>query len=302
MKRILLYSLIAFTWFPASAKDRVKVSGEDTYYTTASESPALARVKAIEMARVKALSEEFGTIISGQSMMVSSDHSQSSMIIGISDVNGEWLGDINEPQVTSEVIGRDYLYTARVEGWARELSHERIDVDGRLLCNGTDKERDRLRDGLYMAGDEMFYYFVSPVDGYLALFLGDEEEKLMQCLLPYGGQDLTVYPVKANQEYVFFSKELAPADDVDFAAGLIVDCRSATDYNTFYAIFSPNEFSGTVNVESKSREFITRVGDKEINLMPRETNYNTFQKWLAKQRTRDPRMQVSRTLIAIRAR
>lgn len=295
---ILILSILLFR-FPASAGDRIKVSGQYTHYTTAAESPAGARLKAIEGARIDALSRAFGNVVSQQTVFIDNDKGSSGMNLAISDINGEWLGDRSEPVVTEEVIGRDYIYTARVEGWARELSHERIDIDGRILCNGTDKERNQLRLATFRSGDEMAYYFTSPVGGWLAIYLGDDMENIMQCLLPYSGQDFGAYPIEANREYVFFSKELAPASDLGFATGLIVQAREETDFNTLYVIFSPNEFSGTAKSENKNREHTTRVGDKEVNLMPRETNYNTFRKWLTRQRTRDPRMQVEKTVIAI---
>lgn len=299
-QRIALFSLGLLLGLSATAGDRVKVSGEFTYYTTASESPAGARLKAIEGARIDAMSRAFGTVVSEQTMFVYSDKNTSAMNLGMCDINGEWLGDRSEPEVSHEVIGRDYVYTARVEGWGRELSHERIDVDGRILCNGTDKERNQLRMSTFTSGDEMAYYFTSPVSGWLAIYLGDDVERIMQCLLPYGGQDFGAYPIEANREYVFFSKELAPASDVEYAAGLIVEARDATDFNTLYVIFSPNEFSGTARSDNKTREHTTYVGTEEVNLMPRETNYNNFQKWLVRQRTRDPRMQVAKSLFAIK--
>ncbi|MDE5660948.1 MAG: hypothetical protein K2I28_08705 [Muribaculaceae bacterium] len=285
----------------AMGADKVKVSGEAVYYAPESESPAEAKRKVIEMARINALEKAFGTVMSSQDMIMTSERESRAMSLGISDVNGEWLADRKDPVVTDERAGREYIYRAKVEGWARAIDADRIEIDSRLLINGCDKNRSMVRDNTFYSGDEMFLYFNSPVDGWLAVYLGDDDEALtMQCLLPYDGQNTGSYPVKANSEYVFFAKELAEPEVAELAAGLVMESRKAVDFNVLYVIFSPNEFSGTGSVENQSREHTTLTADGEVNLMPRETEFKRFQKWLGKKRIADRKMQVIKTVISIK--
>lgn len=297
---ILLFS-VTFT-LSAYGADKVKVSCDTTYRAPLSESPAMAHYKAVEMAKTAALEKAFGTVISSQDMIITTDTGQKAMGIGEFDVNGKWLSNIRDPEFNLlEQTQSEVIYSVKVIGWATKIGPEHIDVEHHLLTNGCDKNRNGVRDNTYYSGDEMFLHFTSPVDGWLAVYLGDDdEEQTMQCLLPYDGQNTGAYPIKANAEYIFFSKEHAESDCVDLAAGLVMESRKDTDFNILYIIFSPNKFAGTTSKESRSQEYTTQTADGIINLMPRETDFKSFQKWLGKKRLSDPHMQVIKTLLAIK--
>lgn len=292
--------LIFFT-LSANGADKVKVFCDTTYRAPLSESPAESRFKAIEAAKIAALEAKFGTIVRSQDLIITTDNSQQVMGLGEFDVNGEWLSSITEEFTLLQQLPAEVVYSVRVAGWARPINAEQISLDCRLLYNGCDKNRNGIRDYTYYSGDEMFLYFNAPVNGWLAVYLGDDdEERTMQCLLPYDGQNIGAYPIQANQEYIFFSKEHAEASSVDYAAGLVMEARKDTDFNVLYIIFSTDKFVGTASVENQSREYTTLTSDGVINLMPHETDFKSFQKWLGKKRLSDPNMQVIKTLLAIK--
>ncbi len=302
VNRILsLLSIFAFT-LSANGADKVKVACDTIYHAPLTETPAQARFKAIEFAKTAALEARFGTVIRAQDLMITTDRGQQAMSLGEFDVNGEWLSDIRPPQVTlKEQRANEMVYAVRVEGWARKIQSEQIDFDCRLLNNGCDKNRHRLREDTYYSGDEMILYFNSPVDGWLAVYLGDDdEEQTMQCLLPYDGQPFGAYPIRANREYLFFSKENAEPESADYCAGLVMESRKAMDFNVFYVIFSTEKFAGTASTQSRSGEFTTHTAEGEVSLMPRETDFKSFHKWLGKKRLSDPHMQVVKTLLAVK--
>lgn len=304
MDKHLILILLFFATFTSSAfgADKVKVSCDTTYRAPLSESPAQARFKAIEMAKTAALEKAFGTVIRSQDMIISTDNGQKAMGIGEFDINGKWLSDIHDPEFNLlEQTHSEAIYSVKVIGWATKIGPDHIDVEHHLLVNGCDKNRNGVRNNTFYSGDEMFLHFVAPVDGWLAVYLGDDdEEQTMQCLLPYDGQNTGAYPIKANTEYIFFSKEHAEPSCVDYAAGLVMESRKDMDFNILYLIYSPTKFSGTTSKESKSEEYTTLTSEGIINLMPRETDFKTFQKWLGKKRVSDPQMQVIKTLLAIK--
>ncbi|MBD5326373.1 MAG: DUF4384 domain-containing protein [Bacteroides sp.] len=300
-KLSVVFTLITFT-LSAIGADKVKVACDTIYVAPLTETPAEARYKAIEMAKTAALEAQFGTIIRAQDLIITTDRGQQAMSLGEFDVNGTWLSDIHDPEFKMvEQRATEIVYSIRVAGWARQIQSDHIDIDCRLLNNGCDKNRDKLKDNTYYSGDEMFLYFNSPVNGWIAVYLGDDDEaQTMQCLLPYDRQTIGAYPIKANKEYLFFSKEHAEPESVDYAAGLVMESRKATDFNVLYVIFSTKKFSGTASVENQTLEYTTQTSDELINLMPRETDFKSFQKWLGKKRLSDPNMQVIKTLLAIK--
>lgn len=304
MKKHLILIFLFFVTFTLSAyaADKVKVTCDTIYRAALTEAPAESRYKAIEFAKLAALESAFGTVIRSQDLIITTDNGQHAMGLGDFVVNGVWLKDIREPEVyLIEQRPTELIYSVSVSGWARHIRSDQIEVDYRLLYNGCDKNRNVVRDNTFYSGDEMFLYFNAPVNGWLAVYLGDDDdERTMQCLLPYDGQDIGAYPILANHEYIFFSKDYAESSSVDYAAGLVMEARKNTDFNVLYVIFSTENFAGTASVENKTREYTTLTSNGIVNLMPRETYFKSFQNWLGNKYLSDPHMQVIKTLIAIK--
>lgn len=115
-------------------------------------------------------------------------------------------------------------------------------------------------------------------------------------LLPYTNSHEISYKIKADKEYLFFSrKKLNENDDANIVDEYLLYAGKPVEYNRVYIIFSPNEFvhpkdgkSGTVS-----------AGGVKLNL-PRSLSFNDMQEWLLKNRSRDKQMQVIRKEIVIR--
>lgn len=279
-----------------SARDIRKISGEAHYHSPFTESPADARKKAILEAQIDALNIAFGVAVSERTMSIADMNdghtSTRAQSYNESEVNGEWLRDLKEPEITTEPDKYGTIYHVKVWGEAREIKFNKIDVDCRLLCNGTDPDRDRLRGSIFYEGDELYVYFTSPVNGWIAMYLvDDDEEHTTQCLVPYDGQDDSAYPIQANTEYVFFSKRTAEPRYVDYVTRMIVESRKKVDINNLYVIFSPNKFSQTASVSYKHSTHGTDETELPAELMPRETTHAKFDKWLHKLRCHDADLQ-----------
>lgn len=282
----------------AVAKD-VTVEAEDNYPAPYTMSPAEARHNAIEYVRFVALRQAFGEIMGSENTIIDTHNGDETQTFAYSrsesETNGEWIKDLIDPVIVSETQDKfGTMYRVRVKGLARRIEHIPIDIDCRLLCNGTDKDRDRLRGGEYYDGDNFYVYFSSPEAGYLAIYIEDDDDysnATMQAILPYDGQNVKAYPIAADSEYVFFSLANAEESVVDYAGGLKMYARKKVDINRVHIIFSPNEFSRSSTEENRRAERTARIAGEEVNLMPRETTYKNFKKWLSKARKRDPRMQ-----------
>ena len=126
---------------------------------------------------------------------------------------------------------------------------------------------------------------LSPVDGYLAVYLLDEEGNAF-CLLPYRNQSDGIYKVRANTPYIFFSEKDAPLQERSLIDEYVMTCEKAQEVNQIYTIFSPNPF-----IKSNDKD----NGDA----LPRETDGESFQKWLAKVRRKDNSVNFSSKQITI---
>lgn len=293
----LLLFILSFLISPAlKAGEIKKIRGEAERFSPTTESPEEARRKVIHEAQIDALEKAFGTALTERTMQISDTHegrtSNSAHIFGESVVNGDWIRNLSDPEITIVPIEHGNMYYAKVYGEAREVKYNKIDVDCRLLCNGTDPDKDRLRGDIFYEGDELYVYFTSPVDGWLAIYLiDDDDERTTQCLVPYDNQRDAAYPIVANREYVFFSKRTAEPQYVDFVTRMIVEARKKVDINDLYVIFSPNEYTQAASTSYKHSRHNTDESEIQAQLMPRETTYQRFDKWLCNQRKQDADLQ-----------
>ena len=112
-------------------------------------------------------------------------------------MKGEWLGDVGEPVITSEIDPSTQLriITARVKFKAREVLNEAAPVEAHILRNGTSLKNE---DDEFFSGDQMYAYFKSPIDGYLVIYELGEGDNVTR-LLPYDRSRRQAYPIEANK-------------------------------------------------------------------------------------------------------
>lgn len=287
MKRFLLLLLIAFSAScSVSAQKILTVDAEYTY--RAPEDVALSQAKktALERAKIQAIADAFGTIVSETNTIRMSNKNGRSDVdflsIGGSDVKGEWIETIGEPQYQVNYDGETLVVSAKCKGRIREIVANGVDFQCKILRNGTD---DRSEAETFFSGDNLYVSFTSPVAGYVAIYLVDVGN-MACCLLPYQQQQEGIYSVKANQRYVFFNVEEAPVVEQP-----IVDLYRMTtifpiEQNQIYVVFSTQPFVKANDV----------LGRGQL----RELKGDDFQKWLAKCRKRDASMSVKMIPIAVK--
>lgn len=280
----VIFSLISMT---VSAQRIATGKGTYTYPVPESKSIEEAKIIATEKARLQVIADKFGTIVDMSTMTEVRNVDEVSSIemisYGESEVKGEWIEDISEPVFSINYENEKLYITVTVEGKIREIVSADIDFMARVLRNGTE---DHFEDYDFKEGDDFYLSFVSPVDGYLAVYMynGDDDA---YCLLPYMAQSEGCFGIKRNRRYVLFSSEKAS----DGIFSNIVDeyrltASSSKEVNLIYIIFSPNKFVKALDAGSDEN-------------LPRNLDYRSFQKWLIKSRNRDKEMRVQRKTITI---
>lgn len=277
--RLFLLSLLVVVPFAVFSQKMRTVEGEYIYYTPDNVTVEQAKRTALERAMIQALADEFGTIVSQQNVTRVENHAGHSDIdflsVGGSEVKGEWIETIGEPIYNIRYEGDMLIITCKVKGNAREITSAGIDFQAKVLRNGTEDkfESDQFRDG-----DDLFLSFQSPVSGYLAVYLVDASRQAY-CLLPYRNQTEGIYPIKANQHYLFFNIKEAPQSERPYVDEYVMTCENEAEHNQLYIIFSPNQFVKALDNATDDR-------------LPREISYTDFQQWLAKCRKRDKDMKL----------
>ncbi len=221
------------------------ICGDYTYIVPENVSREEAKRIAAERARIEALATEFGTIVSqDNTTYISSRNGKGDVLfqsLGGSDVRGEWLNDTEEPTYrfsVDERTGETAVYV-RVCGKAREITRSEVPLQVRVLRNGVQPNHE---SEAFRAGDDLYVSFLSPVGGYVAVFLMDEEGQAV-CMLPYQSQADGAYAVAADREYVFFAKAQASQAERPLVDEYVMTCAGEQETDYLYLVFSTQPFS-----------------------------------------------------------
>lgn len=273
---LILLLLLAL---PVYSQKMKTVEGEYIYYAPENVTLEEARNTALNRAMIQALADEFGTIVSQTNSSIVSNRNGKSEIdfqsIGGSEVKGEWIETIGEPKYEISYSQNMLVVKVLVKGRAREILTTAIDFKVHVLRNGTD---DKFESDEFRNGDDLYLSFLSPVKGYLAVYLIDTEKRAF-CLLPYRNQADGIYKIDANRRYVFFDTKSVPLSERPFVDEYVMTSERSAEYNQIYIIFSPNQFA--------------KAADNEIDShLPRELDFSVFQNWLVKCRKFDKDMNL----------
>lgn len=286
MKRLTLWKircrafllLLCFA-LPGFSQKLKTVEGEYIYHAPENITLEEAKRTALERAKIKALADEFGTIVSQTHITdMRTENGKSDvgfLFIGGSEVKGEWIETIGEPHYDISYEQGMLVVKVAVKGKAREMVSAQIDIEARVLRNGTEDkfESDEFRDG-----DDLYLSFLSPVSGYLAVYLVDAE-RTAYCLLPYRNQTDGIYKVEANRRYLFFNIQEASPRERSYVDEYVMIASRSLEHNQIYIVFSPNAF--------------VKAADNGIGeTLPRNLSFKNFQEWLVKCRKFDSLIQV----------
>lgn len=280
---LLLFGLTAFS-------QQIKtVESEYTYYTPEHVSLEQARITALERAKIQALADAFGTVVMQTNTTQVENRNGNSDIdffsVGGSEVKGEWIETLGEPEYKVFYEQGMLVVQVRVKGRAREIVSSAIPLQAKILRNGTE---DKFESDVFNNNDDLFLSFLSPVSGYLAVYLVDTDKNAF-CLLPYQNQKSGQMAVSANRRYVFFSTKDAETDLKPYVDEYVMTCANSVEYNRIYIIFSPHPFFKATDSSS-------------IESLPRLLDFKSFQEWLVKCRKMDADMNVINKVIKIKGK
>lgn len=279
--------MICLVFSICSFSQRVKtVDGEYTYVVPENIDLEKAKQVALERAKIQIVADEFGTIVSrSNSTSVKNKDGKSNVdfiSIGGSEAKGEWLETIGKPIFQTEVHDEQLVVKVWIRGKIREIISSNADFSVHILRNGTD---DRFEDDVFKNGDDLFLSFQSSVNGYIVIYLVDNDENAF-CLLPYQNQEQGNVKVNANEKYVFFSIKQASDSMRQYTDEYTMTCSHTQELNQIYVIFSQNPF-------------VKAVDGKCSDSLPRTLTEGEFQKWLAKCRTKDMQMVYKRVSLVV---
>lgn len=276
--KFLCLLLLLFTSISVLADDLKTVEAEYIYYAPENVTIEDAKRIAIDRAKIQALADAFGTIVSqSNNTRIENKNGKTSsdfLSLGGSDVKGEWLETIGEPAISISYEQGMLVIKVSIKGRAREITTASIDILATVLRNGVD-EKSASND--FKDGDDLYLSFQSPVNGYLSVYFVDTESNAY-CLLPYRGQQDGIYKIEANRRYVFFKETYAPKEERSFVDEYTMTCSRSSEQNNIYVLFSPNSYTKASDSESQE-------------LQPRELSFEKFQKWLQNLRKRDKEFQ-----------
>lgn len=277
MIRIFLALLLLFGCpIFASAQKIRTIKGEYTYYPPENVTLEQAKQIAVERARIEAIAREFGTNVSQtNTVAISSDNlaSETSFsAIAQTEVKGDWIADVKDPEVEIDYGAGMLVVTARVEGKVRARNAATVDLALATLCNGVESEK-------FQNNDKFSVRFKAAAKGYLSIWLMDDALKQAYCLLPYDNANGMAREVFGKREYMLLSTQdpLYP-----YQEETILTTDKDVDFNRLVLVFSTQTFSMPLTDQG---EFLP------------ELSTANFEKWLQRNRIKDEAMfTIQRTL------
>jgi hypothetical protein len=282
------------------AQKIVKISGVGEAEFSITISEELAKSKAKEQASINALENAFGTIlIDGSTTYVSNvsngEKTASQSVynfISNTAVNGEILEVKSEEYKTIQkpvVTGKDTLKVRFIQCNITILAKELVAPPVQFEAFPLGCENKKCKTNAFKDGEDFFFYFNSPVSGYLWIYLDDGKQA--QCLLPYSSMPANYeggFPVKADKEYIFFSNSVKNhnLENLDFTIDTYqLGAEKEQDLNRVFVVFSEKPLAKPKLNDGNEKQLLT---DSEINsgfAAPKSTSSEIFQKWLIRNRS-----------------
>lgn len=246
-----------------------KVSATYTYYASETISIEEAKRIALDRAKIQAIADEFGTIVSqSTSTVITNKNGESDsqfFALGGSDVKGEWIETIGNPEYQLKFENHFLVVTCSVIGEIREVRPSKLYFEIAILRNNQEAASDQI---IFNNGDEMSLKFQASSSGYLSLFWADRKSNTVYKILPYCQDSHSLQNILANTPYIFFSKSNSNGMDPRYIDEYIMTCENGIEHNELVAVFSDKEYT-MQNLQLLSTGMYG-------------VSHNDFQSWLAR--------------------
>jgi len=206
---------------------------------------------------INAIEREYGTYVTQESFVDVDDGNTQFRIFGKTTIRGEWLKTTNEvfvEEMRKIKDGRrnkhELWMSLKIVGKVRELSQPDIDFN----YFTTNCRKEICKTSFFENGESMYFHFNTPVNGYLSIYVIENEDASLAGrrafrLLPYQNMPVIyndAVPVVADKDYVFFSPHGENDYFSDFSGHLIDELIMITEneeeYVNLYLVFSTEKF------------------------------------------------------------
>jgi hypothetical protein len=253
--------------------------------------------KAEQLAKIDAIQKAFGTYVEQQTDMTIENGKTDFNIIGSTKVKGEWLEtlkknfeqDLRTEKTSKGILQQVPWVTCFIKGKVREvIPKAQLEFHLLNIPNAAARTND------FYDGEQLYLWFKSPVNGYLSVFLEDNDA--VYRLLPSEGMEerfQSGVPVKGDTEYIFFSPENNAFKPINVDEFILNVNKPPMEYNYIYIVFSEKPFCKPMLHKS-------RVDKGKI--IPRSLTKKEFAEWLSYNRSLDPAFQDKKIKISIHSR
>jgi len=262
-----------------------------------------AKIMAITQARIEALKAAFGeVVIQGNTTYLKSieqndqtDSKQLFNLIADSYVNGEWVKDRQEPQVSREQRAPDEVWVrAKVKGYGKRLPERSISFEYSFfsqLGNNANPTQS------FSVGDNFYLKFKASQSGYLYLFMDDLEKQTTSTIFPLSKESTGVTSTNFIGEYQSILLFHNNSPIAPYEIGAYKSTNTPLETVKIYVLFSPKTRLVLPDDSKYKEERI--AGPVEIapfDYMPMED----FQSWLHTLRAKNRPLEYDWSVITIK--
>lgn len=260
MPRYVLTILIMVCALTGAAQRTAKVTATYIYYAPETMSVDEAKRTALERAKIQAIADEFGTVVSqSNTTVISNENGESDTRFysyGGSDVKGEWIETIGEPKYEISFDDHVLVVSVTIKGTIRCVENHEHEISVSVLRNGIDLKNE---DSDFKDGDDLYLRIKSTTDGYVQVFLVDYPSDNVYKLFPDNNQDGAIVE---NITYTLFynDNEYGDNDMREF----VVTGGDRIIRNDVVIMFSPRKFNETIFTSDGSNSLnYTKISDFE---------------------------------------
>jgi hypothetical protein len=284
----VLHSILGFSQKTSISKGQAKIRVEKDW----TENQVIA--KARESAIINAIENAFGSVVvEGNTLYVKNEQSgkanKSDIVFNsISNilVNGEWIKTVEEKYTFT--VEEDYRWILfNITGEVRELKKIPFSPEVHTLtCNQL-----KCSTEVFNSGQELILYFKAPKDGFVAVYLDDNQQT--QKLLPYTMQaNQSTFSVEADKEYYFFYSDKKNQNGKVDEIELFTDKK--IEQNRMFVLYSESDFSKPILSETTSNQ------NNELYKLPPFMASGSFQLWLQKTRSYNKQIELNIVDVSIK--
>lgn len=258
----------------------METSGEGTYYFMSDDDMASGLTKAMNIAISNAISSASNSSSSFSTPPNDNDIDHFSLKMR-SLYDGIWLSHIKVPRITTIMDGISTIgATVKVYGQIKAPVLNPIDSQGRVFIESKNGKKTQDGETQLKIGDEFYFSFKARGNGFLAVFLVDEDDYVYKAA-PIGKDYSKLQEIVAGKEQLLRHDYIKNIADLSHP-----NSKEASNHIVF--VFSPNEFSLPYSDVSTSME---QTSGMELS---------EFLSWLKHNIEEDPNFTISWKTITIK--